>query len=95
MTSEEGNISGIMSETEFSYDEKSKETTEERTTQDKLRKKLKTSEEVGTDSDGDLLQSAGERDITETDEFNTTESASQRKRKRVRKGKTRDEHIQG
>jgi hypothetical protein len=32
MTSEEGNISGIMSETEFSYDEKSKETTEERTT---------------------------------------------------------------
>lgn len=93
MTSEEGNISGIMSETEFSYDEKSKETTEERTTQDKIRKRLKTSEETGTESEGDLLQSAGERDLTETDEFNTTESSTQRKRKRVRK--TRDEHIQG
>ena len=92
MTSGEEAISGLMSETEFSYDEKSKETTEGGSSRTRGRKRLKTASELNTESDGDLLQSAGERDATETDEF-TTESSVQRKRKRVRK--SRDEHIQG
>ena len=94
MTSQEEGISGIVSETEeLSYDEKSKETTDGGRSKDRVRKKLKTnSSEVYTESDGDLLQSAGERDITETDEFGT-ESSLRRKRKRVRK--TKDEYIQG
>lgn len=92
MTSGEEAMSGLVSETELSYDDKSKDTTDGGTSKDRVRKRLKTSSYLNTESDGDLLQSAGERDLTETDEFGT-ESSLRRKRKRVRK--TKDEYIQG
>ena len=80
MTSQEEAMSGLISDSEFADYQKSKETTEEGTSRDRVRKRLKTDSGLETESDGDLLQSAGER--TETDEY-TTESSVQRKRKRM------------
>lgn len=93
MTSENDSISGLVSEKDFSNDDEiSKETSERSLSKDRVRKRLKRGSEDNTESEADLLQSAGERDLTETEQFGTESSV---KRKRNRNKRRAHEDVQG
>ena len=74
MTSESESINGIVSDKGYSNNDEISKETSERSSKDRVRKRLKRRSQDNSDSDVDLLQSAGDRDITETDEFNTDSS---------------------
>ena len=82
MTSESDSINGLVSEKGFSNNEEiSKETSERSTSKDRVRKRLKRRSQDHTESEGDLLESAGDRDNTETEEFGTESSVRQKSRR--------------
>lgn len=90
MTSENDSISGIVSDKEFTNEEDiSKQTSDQSSVKDRARKRLKRQSEENTESEADLLQSAGDRDGTDTDEFGT-DSSVRRKPKRARKAEVRE-----